>query len=782
MRTQHLYSVLIAALTVVLNPSGAALRAQTDISCVPVVPTPKSTSNVPPVSTALHFLPPLGSVSGNPANLDRSLTDFLEVRPCDASTPQCAALASLTSQQTKNGMDYVHLLQNKYQVNWKVQKQDVGEKVNVQVLVAGLFIGSTPYQAKAPANVPVELRIDNHPRIRARVLHAQGKSASEITLALISEFHLGGFDVTLLLNDEQFSSIEIALALREAFHATPAQMTAWMRDSAIRPVEIARALFGAYGLASADVAATLRAAGYSSADVFSALKATAPGWTIESGEIALQAAGFCANDVFGAIQPDLVARYEGWIVKSGPILFLDQQELYQLASIPWYMQNSYVHWTLPDGSCPTTADLANGGPCNTAVGKVTPEELIGFIEQQFVHNAPFLTANGIDPKDEIAVQQFVESLDIRVIEKDDSVFAGQPSVSTAYVNVIRNKTPGAPEFGTTDLQFWFFYPYNGPGTIESDTYVFGLSYHPSKTLDPLGTHIPDWENATLRFDTATGDLIQVTGTQHGAVRDLATGLVYDGTHPVLYSSRNGHSVWSGTGDNPIVIKDYTDHLSFLETFGIKISGLNFTSQGFRFDSSSSSQLVSVYDTCVNANDPTPGLCEGVNPVQPVVETPPDPTHNVVPVWACRYLDGALVIPPGKEPPLPAGATSAQLMESICPRPFTAHADGTAAPNTEWWLMGRFGPEKDSVLAMNAWEEWVNVDFGPLVAGAIATVCSPFWLLGPEAYFGCVAAATGVYEIALPFVKDAVINYFLPPPGSPPSPYWHPCELRSDGSC
>ncbi len=794
MNTHKLVPALLVA--VALNIPGEMLFAQTTdhLSCAPVVPTPTSISAVSPVSSALHVLPPLGAISGDPANLDQSLTDYLEVRLCDAGTPQCVALASLTSQHIKNGMEYIHLKEKKYQVNWKVSKDDLGKSVKIQILVAGLLIGSTPYQANSPANVPVQMRVDNHPRIRARVLRAQGKSASEITFALISEFHVGGFDVTLLLNAEQFSSIEIASALKDAFNATPTQTTAWMRDAGIRAVEIARALFGVYGQAASDVAATLRAAGFKSADVYAALRATAPGWTIEGGEIALQSAGFCTDDVFAAIQPDLVARYQGWIAKSAPILYLDQSERYKFASVAWYMQNSYVHWSLPGGACPTTLDLANGGPCNAAVGAVAPEGLVAFVQQKFIHNAPFLTANGVDPSDGIAVQHFVESLDIRVIQKDDSIWAGQPALATAYINVIRNKTPNTPEFGTTDLQFWSFYPYNGPGTIQSDTEVFGAGYKATKELDPLGTHIPDWENATVRFDTPTGDVVQVTGTAHGDVRDLAAGLNYEGTYPVLYSSRNGHSVWSVTGDNPITLKDYTTDLSIdlgilgsidLGTFGIRVDGLNITSVGDRFDTSSSFQLAAVYDTCVDFADFAPGFCEGKNPIQPAPALDPgvDILHNVVPIGSCRYLDGSFAIPPSDDKPsLPPGAASTQLMQTVCPRPFTARADGSPAPNTEWWLMGRFGPEKNSVLGLNAWEEWVNVDFGPGVQGVIAIGCAPFSAILGVGFGVCVGVADAAFEIALPLVKDQVINAFLPPPGSPQSPYWKPCALRRDGSC
>ena len=87
----------------------------------------------------------------------------------------------------------------------------------------------------------------------------------------------------------------------------------------------------------------------------------------------------------------------------------------------WYMRNSYVHWVLPNGGCPPAPDLVQGGPCNAAVGAVTPEGLVGFIQQRFVHNAPFLQGYGVDPNDVPAVRSFVESLDIRVVQADLSV-------------------------------------------------------------------------------------------------------------------------------------------------------------------------------------------------------------------------------------------------------------------------------------------------------------------------------------------------------------------------
>ena len=760
-------------------------------SCAAVVPTPSSTSEVAPVSTALHLLPPAGKDGPQSPNLDRSLLEYLEIRPCDRATSGCQALASLTSQGTKRGgMDFIHLLNNRYQVNWKPEKDDVGKAAEIRVLVVGLLVASTPHVVKNPANVPLHFQVDNHPRVRARVLHYLGKDAIAVTTALIDEFHLRGFDITLMLHAEEFSSSQIAEALRLAFNATPAEATGWMRDAGVRVVEIARALFGVYQLTADGVAATLREAGYSAADVFSAIKATAPGWTIEVGERALQTAGFCANHVFAAVQPDLVARYEGWIQRFGPVFYFEHSEKYKPAAVSWYMQNSYVRWVLPGNVCPASPDLASGGPCNTPLGAVQPDGLIGFIQQRFSKNTAFLSSYGIDANDPIAVQHFVESLDVRVIPKDDATLRGMLPGAEAYVHVIRNKTPGTPEFGTTDLQFWIFYPYNGPGTLEVITSVFGISYEPTEELDPLGTHIPDWENATVRVSNATGEIVQVTGSAHGDVHDMA-GRGNEGSHPVVYSSRNGHAVWPTPGNNPNVLKDYSEHLEIpffpvdipLGTFGIKVSGLNITSAGDRMATADRYQLMAVYDTCVDANSPVAGMCQGMNPVQGIpVPAPIDALHYVVPIGSCSYLDQSLAIRPEDKPALPAGGASADLMTAICPRVFTAGADGSAASNREWWLFGHFGREVVSVLQLNAWEKWVHEDLSPGIFGAIGIACLPFSAILGVGCAACFAAVAASFEIALPLIKDQAINAFLPPPGSPPSPYWKDCALRRDGSC
>jgi hypothetical protein len=270
-----------------------------------------------------------------------------------------------------------------------------------------------------------------------------------------------------------------------------------------------------------------------------------------------------------------------------------------------------------------------------------------------------------------------------------------------------------------------------------------------------------------------------------------SGSAFEGTHPVLYASRNGHGVWSAVGDNPNVLRDFSEDLEIpvglfdidLGTFGIKVSGLNITSAGDRMETANRYQLMAVYDTCLDATDTAPGMCQGANPIQGFPNPPPaDPAHYVVPIGSCRYQDGGFAIRPEDKPALPAGAASTQLMTAICPRVFTARADGSAAPNAEWWLFGRFGPEVKSTLELNAWEKWVNEDFSPGIFGAIAIGCAPFSAIFGVGYAACFGIAAGAFEAALPLIKDDVIDAFLPPPGSPPSPYWKDCALRRDGSC
>ena len=70
--------------------------------------------------------------------------------------------------------------------------------------VAGLEIGSVSYTPGKGKAVPVKFRIDNHPRIRCRVLHEMGYSATDIAEVLREEFGLGALETAQILADDDF--------------------------------------------------------------------------------------------------------------------------------------------------------------------------------------------------------------------------------------------------------------------------------------------------------------------------------------------------------------------------------------------------------------------------------------------------------------------------------------------------------------------------------------------------------------------------------------------------
>src|SRR3990170_2169110 len=75
-----------------------------------------------------------------------------------------------------------------------------------------------------------------------------------------------------------------------------------------------------------------------------------------------------------------------------------------------------------------------------------------------------------------------------------------------------------------DIQYWFFYPYNGP-------------------MSGAGEHEADWEHVTVRVDL-TGNTIQEMyfSAHYGEGRWYpADQLIYKGGRPVVYSARNSHA-------------------------------------------------------------------------------------------------------------------------------------------------------------------------------------------------------------------------------------------------
>ncbi len=125
------------------------------------------------------------------------------------------------------------------------------------------------------------------------------------------------------------------------------------------------------------------------------------------------------------------------------------------------------------------------------------------------------------------------------LEIDSSDRGGDLSSAVAYVNAKCYSS-------CIDLQFWFFYPYNGAGKAKLT--VTGVDY--DLPLDPMGEHGGDWEHITCRVELATKKLVAVYLAQHDSGEwVLAKDMTMENGHPVVFSSRHGHASYKSASDN-----------------------------------------------------------------------------------------------------------------------------------------------------------------------------------------------------------------------------------------
>lgn len=126
-----------------------------------------------------------------------------------------------------------------------------------------------------------------------------------------------------------------------------------------------------------------------------------------------------------------------------------------------------------------------------------------------------------------------------------SARGGDLGSTVAYVH--SKGAASAP--GTTELQFWFFYPYNGPGTLRVSPPIGSST---DVDLAPFGEHTGDWEHFTLRIDNASSALTAIYLSQHAGgewIMDPLKSMELEGGRPVVYSSKNGHAIYRAAAMN-----------------------------------------------------------------------------------------------------------------------------------------------------------------------------------------------------------------------------------------
>ncbi|KAI3890479.1 hypothetical protein MKX03_025021 [Papaver bracteatum] len=130
------------------------------------------------------------------------------------------------------------------------------------------------------------------------------------------------------------------------------------------------------------------------------------------------------------------------------------------------------------------------------------------------------------------------------IDKDakEKVKKGDLGSSKSYIHV-------KPMLGGTftDLVFWFFYPFNGPGTPKVE--LINLS------LGKIGEHVGNWEHLTLRISNFSGKLWSVYFSQHSKGSWVnAPDLEFQGGNKfVTYSALHGHPFYAKPGLSEFVM-------------------------------------------------------------------------------------------------------------------------------------------------------------------------------------------------------------------------------------
>ena len=125
-------------------------------------------------------------------------------------------------------------------------------------------------------------------------------------------------------------------------------------------------------------------------------------------------------------------------------------------------------------------------------------------------------------------------------KRDKRSMSGQLRGAKAYVHVKIGPTK-------SDIQYWFFYPYNGPGTLYLKRLGLLGRYKSlgDKLLTPCGQHEGDWEHLTVTIYNNSGKVKSVYLSQHSSGKRYSGSKlkkIYHGGRMKVYASLNGHAI------------------------------------------------------------------------------------------------------------------------------------------------------------------------------------------------------------------------------------------------
>ena len=151
--------------------------------------------------------------------------------------------------------------------------------------------------------------------------------------------------------------------------------------------------------------------------------------------------------------------------------------------------------------------------------------------------------NGMDELRDRLVHQFQvpeEEVTFWLATSQYTNLAGSLADTRVYVKVTTDEAGNKLK-----IQYWYFYPYNGPGRFEACASSNDCFRH---QLSEVGRHEGDWENVNVALYLDSGLIDKITLSGHGVDKELTRYLHFeDGTHPIVYSAKYSHAFYHSPG-------------------------------------------------------------------------------------------------------------------------------------------------------------------------------------------------------------------------------------------
>lgn len=238
---------------------------------------------------------------------------------------------------------------------------------------------------------------------------------------------------------------------------------------------------------------------------------------------------FADQSSWSGAQPLALGLLHEMIKRHAPVIRFHPAEPYFPASIEWYLACSL----LIDGASgavlaqhPSAADLPHG--------PASPDEL----QRYWLTLDPALAGPAVEPE----------------LTPPGDPRRGNLADARAYVRALHD-----PALGHTDLQFWMFYPYDGPGLVRLRPRLLGaLRADQMFSLWPGGMHEADWELTVIRIDHATLQPVAAflsqhqNGDQHLGAAAIAALEREENGQIRVHASLYGHASYAHPQDRKLV--------------------------------------------------------------------------------------------------------------------------------------------------------------------------------------------------------------------------------------